>query len=153
MTRAGIVALLAICLCPASFAATCSVSSSGVAFGTYDVIGHHTTDTIGQVTVSCSGSRGEAVSFAVSLSTLPSRTAGRRLSGGEQSLYYELYLDAGRTLVLGDGTAGTSVIKGSMILSAGHSSQSFAIYGRMPMGQNKAVPSQYTDIATLKLTW
>ncbi len=153
MTRAGLAILLAAFLGPPAFGATCTVSSSGVAFGTYNALAHRSAETIGQVTVSCSGTQGETVSFTVSLTTTSEGSAVRRVRGRERSLRYELYLDAGRTQVWGAGTSGTSVIKGSMILSNGHATQDCAVYGRMPGEQNDASPGTYTDAAVLHLAW
>jgi spore coat protein U-like protein len=153
MIRAGTAILAMAVLCAPAFAATCTVSSGGVAFGAYNSLGHRSYDTIGQVTVSCSGAQGETVSFTLSLTTISVRSTGRRLRGGKQSLQYDLYLDPGRTHVWGDGTAGTSAIKGSIVLSNGHGSQNCTVYGRMPGGQNDAGSGAYTDAAVLNLVW
>ncbi len=153
MRRAGAAILAATVLCSPAFAATCAVASGGVAFGAYNTLDHGSNDTIGQVTVFCSGTQGETVSFTLSLATIPLRKVCRRLKSREQSLRYELYLDTGRTQMWGDGTAGTSVIKDSMVLSNGHVSQNYAVYGRMPGGQSEAGSGAYTDVVVLNLAW
>jgi spore coat protein U-like protein len=105
------------------------------------------------VTVSCSGAQAESVSFSLSLAVVATRNGTHSMKARGHSLQYGLFLDSARTQLWGDGTAGTSVIKGSFALSNGHASQDYAVYGRMPGGQSEADAGAYNDTQVLSLTW
>jgi spore coat protein U-like protein len=86
-------------------AAGCSVSATSVNFGTYDVFDSAPNDSTGTITLRCNGGakdvaveidRGGASTFAL-----------RRMVNGGSQLRYNLYLNAARTTVWGDGTGGT----------------------------------------------
>jgi spore coat protein U-like protein len=144
-------AALAIALAPAAARATTSCSFSsvvGVAFGTYDVFGLSPVDSVGSLTFTCYGvgsmdtivielSRGNASSFSP-----------RQLVYSTYALSYNLFLDAARTAVWGDGTGGTSRYGPTNPPSG--SPVTLSIYGRVPAGQNVGVGS-YSDtiIATI----
>lgn len=128
---------------PASSEAQCSVSSSGVAFGTYDVLLTPPDDTTGTVSFSClllllpriTLSTGSSLSFAP-----------RTMKKGAEALSYNLYLDAARSSVWGDGTAGTSYYQPLLSLLGG----TVTVYGRMPAKQNVSAGS-YTDTVVVTL--
>jgi spore coat protein U-like protein len=144
-------AALAISLAPAAARATTSCSFTtvvGVAFGGYDVFGASPVDSAGSLTFVCYGvggsdtivielSRGNASSFSP-----------RQLVHSTSTLAYNLYLDAARTSVWGDGTGGTSRY-GPTTPPSG-SAVTVSIFGRVPAGQNVSVGS-YGDtiVATI----
>jgi spore coat protein U-like protein len=75
-------------------------------------------------------------------------TAVRKLSaGGAQTIDYALYRDAAHTQVWGD-TIGTDTLAS---VGTG-SSQSFAVYGRVPV-QTTPAPGAYTDTVTVTVTY
>jgi spore coat protein U-like protein len=122
----------------------CSVSSAtGVAFGTYDPIGQNATlprDAAGQIGYRCRRS-----SPLISLSAGGSGTfLPRRLRQGPRTLDYNLYRNAARTEVWGNGSPGTFTVLGQ------RGRQTLAIYGRIFPGQ-PASPGSYADtvVATL----
>ncbi len=140
--------LFAIASGPA-LAASCTVSTSGVAFGTYDTLGGQPGDSSGYVTVSCTGTSGEVVNF-----TLSSATNTRNLQGPRRALIYQLYVDASRTQVWGDGTAGTSTITASITVgSNGSVQQNYYVYGRIAGGQSAAEAGSYLDTLLVNLNW
>lgn len=129
----------------AQAAGTCAVNSvTGLAFGSYDpIVANRTTprDATGQITYRC-----RAVTALVTLSAggggagfLP-----RRMRAGAAQLDYNLYLDAARTGIWGDGTAGTQTTL------APRGRGTLVIYGRIFAGQ-PAAAGTYGDtiIATL----
>lgn len=71
----------------------------------------------------------------------------RRLIAGVVALAYNLYLDAARTVVWGDGTGGSSAY-GPVHPAEG--STTLTIYGRIPAGQHVAAGS-YSDTVTVTL--
>lgn len=137
-------------LCLSSLAnaqsADCTVSSTGVAFGVYDPIADTVVDGAGQITVDC---RPGNVAFTVNLRTGGSGSyAARRMNAGSETLEYNLYLNAARTTVFGDGSGGTqtaSCITGITVNGCTGSNPpgparraTLPFYGRIPAGQDAA---------------
>jgi len=129
--------------------ATCSFSSTpGASFGAYDDSSAVDTDTSTSVTVNCARNGGPA-NISMTLQIGPSAGSGliasRALRFGANSLNYNLYRDAARSLVWGQ-TAGvdTQTIAINGIPNNGFKSGSFVIYGRIAARQN--VPAgAYSD--------
>jgi spore coat protein U-like protein len=120
--------------------ASCSASTSGVGFGTYDWQSAVSDDSAGSVSINCTG-EGFLLFPTVSLSTGSSGSfASRRMTNGASNLQYNLYTDSARTSVWGNGSAGSSTVSVPVFFGSG----SRTIYGRMPIGQQ--VPSgTYSD--------
>jgi len=74
----------------------------------------------------------------------------RMVSGGEQ-LFYNLYRDAARQVIWGDGTGGTQAY---LIKNPQGNNQdiSVPIFGRIPPSQNVGVGS-YSDTITVSLNF
>jgi spore coat protein U-like protein len=58
----------AVFVTPAFGTVVCSVSSTGTAFGGYDTVGANAKDVVGTISVTCTGSIGDAVNYAIALS-------------------------------------------------------------------------------------
>lgn len=123
---------------------TCEVSTSGVAFGSYDSIGNQERDTSATIAVTCSGTTGDAVSYTISLGTGAGSYSNRNMSAGGTVLTYNLYTDISRTQVWGDGN-GTAVVADSYTLSASPTTRYYTVYGRIPQGQTQATAGSYSD--------
>ncbi len=108
---------------PTAAAAESNVSPQGVSFGNYDPLAGSALDGVGNVNVSCDA----PTSFTVSLGTGNGTVADRRMTGAPSQLAYNLYKDASRLLVWGDGGGGVS--------SSG-TSVDLTVYGRIPGAQN-----------------
>ena len=132
-------------------AASCAIESiSGVSFGSYDVFSLIATTLGGSVQVRCDNvglldvvhielSRGGSTSYAP-----------RKLSSGIATMSYNLYLDAARTLVWGDGSEGTLRYGPHTPLSG--VSFTVPIYGALPALQN--VPAgTYSDTVVLTVVY
>jgi spore coat protein U-like protein len=127
--------------------AACSLSGAAIAFGNYDPISLTPLDTAGSVIYRCGPSdhnititlsRGGGTSYAT-----------RRMAKGTEQLFYNLYRDAARTVIWGDGTGGTQAFTiGNP--QANNTDLSVAIFGRVPAGQNVSVGS-YIDTITVTL--
>lgn len=123
-------------LSPSAMAITCSiVDTTPVSFGTYDVFSGTALDSTGDVTVHCT-SVGVSDLVEIELSTgagasYAPRTLARA-GGGE--LNYNLYLNAGRSVVWGDGTGSTSVV--GPYTPPDDADDVINIYGRVPAGQD-----------------
>jgi spore coat protein U-like protein len=138
---AGVVASLALAQAPGACAVT---SVTGLAFGAYDAIAVNRTtplDTTGQLAYRC---RGVTALVTLSAGGGGSGFAPRRLQQGAQRLGYNLYLDAARTQIWGDGTAGTQTYL------APRGRNTLVIYGRVFPGQTPPAGT-YSDtiVATL----
>lgn len=129
----GLVSALALMMAP-THAGACTVSATGVAFGTYDTLSAAPDDSAGAVLVECHPSEHVPT---VAISTGGSGSfADRRMSGGADSLAYNLYTSAARNLVWGDGSAGTAIVTlVGGIVNAGRRRFNQPIYGRIPARQ------------------
>jgi spore coat protein U-like protein len=135
-------------------AATCILSGGGVNFGVYNPVATLPTDGAGTVSLQCNwvGPGGaEHVAYVVTLSTgVSGGYAARTMVSGADTLTYNLYVDAARTQVWGNGSGGTAVWSGSFNVSNGRPVQIVTAtdYGRIPAGQDAAAGT-YSDTITV----
>ena len=133
----------------AAQAKTCGVTGAGVAFGAFDTTTSTNLDTIGYVEVDCNGSIDVELSLSVGNGTGANYAAGRRMTqgAGRHTLRYQLYANAGRTQVLGDGTGGSVTLNIRDIHNVRQ-----AIWARVPGGQRSVAPGNYSDtvMATIR---
>jgi spore coat protein U-like protein len=73
----------------------------------------------------------------------------RRMIKGTEPLTYNLYLNAARTTIWGDGTGGTSRYSDP---NPPNKDTIVTIYGRVPAGQD-VTAGAYTDTVTATITW
>lgn len=145
---------LALGAAPCWAASTCTVSYSPADFGIYNPQSPNSNDTTGNIQVTCSGGLGR-ISYTITLATGASGTySARKLNHTlNNSLNYNLFVDAARTLIWGDGTAGTSTLSDSYIHPGyGNTIRSYPVYGRVPAGQNVRT-GQYTDQLTITVNY
>jgi len=133
--------LLFIILCIQTdivFANCAFTSITGVSFGIYDVFSALPNNNgVGSITVNC---RGGTSSFVMLLSSgLSNSYTSRIMMNGANSLNYNLYTNAGRTLVWGDGSGGSLTLTG-----LGNGKTTLNVFGQIPPGQNAKV-GIYTD--------
>jgi spore coat protein U-like protein len=144
---------------PSVEAATCTASSTGVYFGEYNPVQRSPNESSGALLISCSRSGLDALPLTVSYGIDISRGSSssflpRTLKSGAYVLNYNLYRDLPRSDIWGDGTSGTSMVSGSMVLPAnsGAASMSHTIYGRISSGQNVGVGT-YVDTIVVTITY
>lgn len=125
-----------------AWAAQCSLSVQGASFGSYDVFSNQSLNSTGNIGVSCDIS----AAYSVSLSAGGGSYASRSMASGAHRLNYNLYTDATRTTIWGDGTGGTATVSGS------GTTVNHTVYGRIPASQNAYVGS-YSDTITVTLTF
>jgi spore coat protein U-like protein len=123
-------------------AVTCSVSTSGPVFGAYDPFSLTALDSAGDIAVTCSAS----VPYTVALGTGVGSYPSRQMSAAGHLLLYNLYTDASRVTVWGDGSAGSAVVSGNLA-SAHH-----PVYGQVPARQNVPVGA-YGDGVTITVVY
>ena len=112
--------------------AVCSLSSTSISFGNYDVFNTSPLDTNGSIVYRC-GNADNNISISLNQGGASSFNP-RRMLNGSQALNYNLYLDAARTIIWGDGTDGTQTyfIKNP----PNNQDVTVPVYGRVPTGQS-----------------
>lgn len=136
----------------------CTFFTSGVAFGVYDGTLSAPTDSAGNATLRCTHVGGSAVktSYTISLSTGAGGSFVRRqLRAGKSALNYNLFTDATRTRVWGDGSGGSTIVAGTLLVNPGNFAINEAvhpIYGRIP-AQQSADSGIYADQILVTLTF
>jgi len=133
--------------------AACTVTATPVAFGQYRPTSSVATTTSGTITLVCTQLLTLLPSYTISLSAGGGSTYGnRRLASGTVFLRYQLYRDAGRQVVWGDGSGGSSTLTDTVLLSLLSSGKSYTVYGAISAGQNVA-PGIYTDTILVTVTY
>ena len=130
----------------AQAARTCRMGVSSLAFGQYTPATPTPVDSAGSVRVLCWGrpSRGQPSFYVLRIDGGSSGNPASRSMLAGSLLYYNLYKNASRTDIWGDGTAGTTPLiqnlPGQFFFFRNH-----AVYGRVSAGQDP-VPGVYSDI-------
>ena len=131
--------------------AACTVSTTPVNFGSYDVFSASPTDSTGLITITCN----ETPSPYAPVSIGPSPNSGgfnprkMKLTSGTDLLNYNLYTDAARTSIWGNGTSGTVTVSSTFFRNI---PRNLTVYGRIPFGQDVRAGA-YTETLTVTLTW
>lgn len=145
-----------------ALAGSCTVSSSGLAFGTYQPLtfaGKLTSvDKTSTATVSvvCTGIvTGGSYTISLGAGTYGpgNRISTRYLNNithGGDYMVYNLFTEASYTTVWGDGSTG-SLLNGS--IPTGSSNPSHTVYGKIPAGQNTLKAGSFSDSLTMTLTY
>lgn len=141
-----------------SNAATCSVTAAVLSFGQYDSLAITPNTTPGLVRVSCTKDPlaiTETVTLTLQLAfSPPGAGASRKLASGAAALPFDMFTDVLRTRLWGDGSQGTFVISGVLVLTAVTSPSviEFPVYGRIPSGINSPV-GPYTGQFAITLNY
>jgi spore coat protein U-like protein len=143
----------------ADAAADCAIAVTGMAFGVYDPTIATPDDSTGTVTVTCiyTGGGVSSISYRVDFSAGNSGSYAQRwMAAGAPRLNYNLYSDAGRTVVLGNGVGGTSFFTGSFTVGPGVGNGTrigtHTVYGRAPALQ-PVDPGNFNDPLVVTLTF
>jgi spore coat protein U-like protein len=160
--------LLAVLACPArvhAAAPACTVSTNGLAFGSYDPTSAAPLNTSGSISFNCTYT---GTGFTATL-TIGAGNSGnynaRTLTSGTQTLPYNIYVNAADTEIFGGGTGtGSSgtwyyylCYAGGGVTCANGSGQSGAtyiapMYGQILAGQDVKAGT-YTDTILVTLTY
>jgi spore coat protein U-like protein len=126
--------------------AACTISTTAVSFGTYDVYNASATTSTGTITYRCAGSDHN---ISVTISTGSSGTfANRTLKKTSENLTYNLYRDAAFATVWGDGSGTTATYQ--INNPPNNTDVNLTVYGRVQALQDVSAGS-YSDtvIATI----
>ena len=132
----------------ATVTANCTVSSSALAFGSVNPLSGSNVDGTGGITVTCTNGTGWTAAAGVG-SGSGATFASRRMTAGANLLNYNLYTDAARTTVWGDGSGSTAMFSNSGTGVA----QAVTVYGRVPSGQVTVPPGAYADTVSVTVTY
>lgn len=126
----------------------CSVSATGMAFGSFSPLTDSTVDSTANITVTCDA----LSSYTIALSPGGSGTySPRRMANGGNPLEYNLFRDAGHSQIWGDGTGGSFTAAGSLLVGG---SNNHTVYGRIPLStQRTASVGSYSDSITVTVTY
>ena len=128
---------------------SCRVSATSFQFGVYNPLRSAPTDSTGNIQVNCSAGPGAtSLSYEIRLSAGDAGSyQSRQLAGpGGSIVTYNLYTDAARTQIWGDGSGTTSVVTGDFpVLLPSSNVQNHPVYGRMPAQQMEVISGGYAD--------
>ncbi|MEO6018375.1 MAG: spore coat U domain-containing protein [Polaromonas sp.] len=135
--------------CGVAAHAACTVTSSAVAFGAYNPASSANVEVLSSVDVRCNPPTNVKVSVGLGNGAGARFSTGRKMTrmAGGGTLTYNLYLDAARTVVLGDGTDGSTVWN-----TQGHK-LTFDIFGRIPGSQPAVQAGSYVDTVIVTVSY
>jgi len=143
-------ALAVLMAVPREAIGACSFESvTGVNFGAYDVFNNSHTDSTGSITYRCNLLQLSQITIDLSKGSAPTYVP-RQMRQGTDTLDYNLYLDASRASIWGDGTGGSSRYGPQLPLLG--IPVTVTIYGRVPARQNARVGS-FTDTITVTINF
>jgi spore coat protein U-like protein len=142
-------ALAVLMAVPREAIGQCSFNSTvGVSFGAYRYFSSTPTDSTGSITYTCLL---PLIPITIDLSKGSAPTyVPRQMRKGTDTLDYNLYLDASRVSIWGDGTGGSS--RYGPISPPFGAPVTVTIYGRIPASQNVRIGS-YTDTVTVTINF
>lgn len=148
----------ALFACAPARAIDCTIATTGVAFGVYDPLLAGPTDSAGSVTLRCTHTGGGAARAVYTIGLSAGNSGNfvqRELRAGTSILWYNLFDSAARTAVWGNGTAGSVLMRGTLVVNPGKfaiNERSHPIYGRIPAQQAVSTGS-YSDTVLVTLTF
>ncbi len=131
-------------------AASCGFTAIGsLSFGAYDVFGPNV-DSASTISFLCTAVMpGDMVIIDITIGSAPSYTPRQMVSGADR-LNYNIYLDAARTSIWGDGTGGSA--RFGPVIPPDGSTVNIPVFGRIPSGQDAHVGS-YTDNVVVTMNY
>lgn len=125
----------------------CSVNTQALGYGDYNVFSNQHLESVATISITC-----DAVSsYDIALSPGGSGSyAARSMANGAHRLNYNLYTDAARNTIWGDGTSGTVTVSGTFSITS--TASNHTIYGRIPARQNAYIGS-YSDTVTVTVSF
>jgi spore coat protein U-like protein len=139
-----------------TWAASCSITSPTLAFGSYDPLLGTADDTTVAIQVSCVRTvlPSETANYTLTSSVgNGANYATRVMLKGAEQLTYNVYRNTGRSQIWGNGTGGSTTITGSFTLNNNATrSQNHTLYGRIPALQD-ITAGTYNDTLVTTLTF
>jgi spore coat protein U-like protein len=126
-------------------------TASDIDHGVYDPLAAADDDAAGAISVACTN--GTSYTVGLDVGDGGGDYTTRTLDGACAKLNFNLYRNAGRSEVWGDGTGGSHLVSG---IGAGlgiPQSQSHDVYSRIPKEQFLAVPGSYSSTIEVTITY
>jgi spore coat protein U-like protein len=123
----------------------CTISTTPVSFGTYDVFSSIATASTGTVVYWCGWAR--SISVYLGKGIAGTNTPARQMASGANRLNYNLYLDAAHTRIWGDPSPNSYSANGVWFSGA-----TLTVYGLIPALQDVATGS-YSDSVTATINF
>lgn len=129
---------------------SCTVSASGVVYGTYTPLQAGPLASNGSINIACSAIT-HHTTITIDLTTGASGSyLNRTLTSGANALKYNLYLDAANTQIWGNGTGGS--VEASAVIRRRAPTVTLTVYGAVAASQDPA-PGGYTDNITVSVNY
>ena len=127
----------------------CNVKTRLMAFGEYIASDPAPLDSVGTIRVQCRSNKTPGGAYRLEISGGNSGDpANRFLLSGASRLFYNLYVDAARLRIWGDGSGGTEAV--ARLVTQHPQRDILPVYGRVPTAQN-APPGAYEDALVVTL--
>jgi len=118
--------------------AACTITTTAVNFGTYNVFAASPDDATGQITYRCTAPRPPLVQIHLDKGGAPTFNP-RQMRQGSEILNFNLFLDSTRSTIWGDGTGGTQAY--TQANPQANRNINVNVYGRIPAGQDVSAGS------------
>jgi spore coat protein U-like protein len=126
---------------------SCTLSTTAVSFGNYNIFSSASTGATGSVTFKCT----QSAAITIQLSKGHSTTFNpRTMTFSSSVLNYNLYQDAALTEIWGDGTGGSTEYSNSR---PGTGTVVLTVYGNIPALQQSVAAGAYSDSITATITF
>lgn len=129
--------------------AACNVTTTDISFGAYDVVSPVPLDSTGSISITCDERPSARVTVSIGQSPNSGVFNPRQMNNISTLMNYNVYIDSARTIIWGDGTAGTSTQR---VTVPSARSRRLTTYGRVPPLQDLSV-GVYTDTLTVTIIW
>jgi spore coat protein U-like protein len=121
-------------------------------FGTINMNAQRVEGGMATLLVTCRGKIGERVNLHLRLTSGDGDFRQRIMRSGTDVLPYNLYLDASRLQVWGDGSQSTGELSGSVVLSGPVYSHSYPVFARL-LSTSSAKAGPYSDALVVQLDY
>ncbi len=128
-------------------ATSCTVSTTAVNFGSYNVFDPTPTDSTGTIVYRCNSS---VDTIWITISRGGASFLPRRMTKGSDQLTYNLYMNASRTIVWGDFSGGTLAYYDNN--APNNKNVELTVYGRVTAQQDVSAGS-YRDTVTVTVNY
>jgi spore coat protein U-like protein len=131
-----------------------TVSTSGVAFGSFNPLAGQSANTTGTISVTCTGVALTTASYTITIASGHGSFLARKMVSGSNNLTYNLYRDSAFTQVWGDGSGSTFTVHDSVTIPITLSiTTNYVAYSRIASGQNAAKAGTYADSLLVTVTY
>lgn len=149
-TYISLLFLLCMVVVAGKACADCAVSTTSVNFNDYEPLSGGNVDSTGTITISCT--LDAWVTTAIGASIYSGGFNPRKLQNAASGdlMNYNLYINASRTQIWGDGTQGTYTVGPTYVSQNGQAI--LTIYGRIPGAQDVGIGS-YAEPLVVTITF